>query len=564
MLFLKQMTFDHQGETIMKQSVTSERKRKPGKLTAVFLILCVIFCGGLPYLSETRKLAWVPFSIAALISCILLWMIATRIKPESFKSIWLTQFLGSLSDSGFFLICLLFFLVSWILPYLGMYPGTFGYDGPRQYAMISQTVPLTLHHPLLHTLLLNFLIRTGEQIGGSLESGVAFYSFVQGFLCALTFSYLLLWLRKRKAKAGFLLFSLIWLAWNPFIQTIIFTTTKDVLFGCSLLIFSLLCLDVWQKGSEMRAGRLILLSFFGLLVCLLRNQGIYIVGACALFYFIFQLFLKSRGTRRWQISVSLLASCLFCTLFQTGAQVIFDIPKGNSKEMLSVPMQQLAYTARNYQDGDHSVMSEKDYQEITEFIPAEGLDSYMSYCADPVKNSFRTEVFMKDLEENVSLYLRIGLQNPYRFFWAWQQLVSGYFDWTEIRQLNMAFKTSFPDLVPEYPSERSPLCPDYYYFLYHLIQNQELSDNPVMNLLFSPSEAVWMLLLILIAAAGKRNLQVWIVLFPFLVFFASLLLGPIAMLRYLFPLICIEPVLFWSGWKFLRLANGEWSGAAEQ
>lgn len=548
----------------MKKSAVSARKRKIGKLTAVFLILCIVFCGGLPYLSETRKLAWVPFSAAALISCLLLWMAAGRIKPESFQSIRLIRFLDSLSDSGFFLICLLFFLISWILPYLGMYPGTFGYDGPRQYAMISQTVPLTLHHPLLHTLLLNFLIRTGEQIGGSLESGVAFYSFIQGLLCALTFSYLLLWLRKRKAGAGFLLFSLIWMAWNPFIQTIIFTTTKDVLFGCAIVIFALLSLDAWNEGSEMSAGRLIALIVFSLLVCLLRNQGIYIVAACCLFYFIFQLFPKSRGKRRWQISVSLLAACLFCTLFQTGAQVIFDIPKGNSKEMLSVPMQQLAYTARNYRDGGYSVMSEKDYEEIIEFIPAEGLDSYMSYCADPVKNSFRTEVFMKDLPENIELYLKIGLQNPYRFFWAWQQLVSGYFDWTEIRQLNMAFKTSFPDLIPDYPPERSPLCPDYYYFLYHLIQNQELSDNPVLNLLFSPSEAVWMLLLILIAAAGKRNLQVWIVLFPFLVFFASLLLGPIAMLRYLFPLICIEPLLFWSGWQLLRPAYEGQPETAEQ
>ena len=88
--------------------------------------------------------------------------------------------IDALTDRRYLISVWISFLVLWLPVYLALYPGTFGYDAPYQLGMYTGSSAWSAQHPILHTLMLGFLV---EDVGrlhlGSSIRGLALYSAVQ-------------------------------------------------------------------------------------------------------------------------------------------------------------------------------------------------------------------------------------------------------------------------------------------------------------------------------------------------------------------------------------------------
>mgnify|MGYP000364541506 CR=1 FL=1 len=114
-------------------------------------------------------------------------------------------------------------------------------------------------------------------------------------------------------------------------------------------------------------------------MCLFRNQGIYVF----LFFCLGSLpvFTKKSVSQNRFIGASLLVAALWYVL-SGPIPTAFGVGKGDAREMLCVPMQQLA---RMYHEVPEKLTpEEKEY--IETLIDPQALSEYVRVNADPVKN----------------------------------------------------------------------------------------------------------------------------------------------------------------------------------
>ena len=233
-----------------------------------------------------------------------------------------------------YLFALLAILLLYLPAFLAVFPGIFGYDGPGEILQFfSDREPVTAHHPLAHELLLAGCFHLGYFLFGDYNPGLMLYSIVQSVTVAACAAYAVIWLRRRRIAFGYRVAALLFFGLNPLIQMLAYNTTKDTLYGAFFLLVFLLLLDLLETWNRRRAIGFVAAA---ILMCLFRNQGYYILAFVCLGIFVF---LRKRGGKVCSI---LLISAVVGWFFMGPLISILQIPKGDPREMLSVPMQQMA------------------------------------------------------------------------------------------------------------------------------------------------------------------------------------------------------------------------------
>ena len=272
-------------------------------------------------------------------------------------------------------------------PYLAFYPGIFGYDGPVQiFYLVTDT--LSAHHPVFHTWLLGGCFWLGKLLGGY-AVGLAIYAALQGIFVAFAAAYTLQWLEKAEhPHVPVVVFGVFVFAANPVIPLLNMNTTKDVPFSALFVLVFLQLIDLLEQGVALDrsgAGKIARFLLSALVMCLMRNQGYYILFAIAV---VTVLVLRRQ---RLRVAVLLLAAAILGWFCMGPLNTLLGIPKGDAREMLSVPMQQLACVWNKDRQGSLT-LSEEDRQAIENLIPPEYLVQYDPTDADLVKSGFQTEV----------------------------------------------------------------------------------------------------------------------------------------------------------------------------
>ena len=212
-------------------------------------------------------------------TAVLLWLFQT-LEGKKRKKIRLAKldWLWNAPTKKFFLSTFGIILLGYLPAYLATFPGLFSFDGPLQ-ALYYHDGVLDAHHPLLSTALLGIWIDIGHAVFGSYQGGLALYSLFQGTCLAATFAYTLCFMRRYKAPKLLVLGSLVFFALSPFFQIFVFATIKEVLFGSALLLLALFSLDLILQPDMFFKRPLLLLRYAAtaLLMCLLRNQGIFYI-----------------------------------------------------------------------------------------------------------------------------------------------------------------------------------------------------------------------------------------------------------------------------------------------
>lgn len=299
----------------------------------------------------------------------------------------------------------------WLPVFLAYYPSVFAYDAEGQlYQVIAGDY--STHHPLLHTLFLGAFFKLGGVLG-SYSAGMALHSIVQMILLAAAFAFVLSYLYEKGISRWQRMLLLAFYALFPTNSVLSLSTTKDVLFSALVLLYTMLLYymicDKKMQVDKRDGAACVILS---VLLLLFRNNAVYA--------FLVSMPLVYAGYRKWQIGeekaqsasfgartylVLSIAALLFFAVCSAGLRTATHAHSGSPREMLSVPLQQMARTrVKEEQRIDPALR-----KELEKYIPAEWVfAAYDPHLADPVKNR---AVIHDDPAGLIETWVKLGMRH---------------------------------------------------------------------------------------------------------------------------------------------------------
>lgn len=482
---------------------------------------------------------------------------------------------------------LLIFLC-WLPIFLAYYPSVFAYDAEGQlYQVIAKDY--STHHPLLHTLFLGAFFRLGGAIG-SYQTGMAVHSVVQMVLMALAFGWALSLLYERGTPRWVRILLLLFYGLFPANSILALSTTKDVLFAALVLVVTLkgYCLaydcaresSACDGGGSCEAPRVgvkdgVVFVLFAVLMLLFRNNAVYaFVVSVPVIYFALgkgnrlaerrkQLAGRVSGTQEQEGETYhtesgrsvrkryLRTAFLILALYGIGAFLLkaaTHAQSGSPREMLSVPLQQMARVRVEAEDRLDPAMRE----ELDKYIPKEWVfAAYDPHLADPVKNR---AVIHDDPKGLIKIWVRLGLQYPTIYVDAFLDHSLGMWylwDISHAQVYGIGTQSGFGWLSTDNRAmpagceivERSFL-PGLRAFMERIVSDNVYQKLPIVRLLFAPALYWWLLWLYLATALYQKRKREALAAVFLIAYYLTLLLSPTVIVRYLYPLMVTVPVIF--------------------
>ena len=437
--------------------------------------------------------------------------------------------------------------LSYVPQFLVFYPGSFMYDTQRQTFQIAGNAYDTFH-PLLHTLLIRFSLSLYGWLN-SFEKCAAVYSLLQMLVLSLCFALVCASMaRVCSRRAGRLTLAFFML--YPTHAAMASNCTKDALFGGFLALFVALCVERAACGRLPRR-RATLHVVSGALACLLRNNMIYAMLVWAVLLSLVWLIgrIRARGTQTSSAAAGLLMAALLSmglgTAVNEGLAAATDADRGSVAEMLSVPIQQLA---RAYSVSPEA-FDEEDMALLDALFPGQIYLLYEPTLSDPVKNKMDVVFFSEHTGEAAALWARIGLRCPGAYVDAFLSLaLPSLYPYSEYRVIAPYIEVGLQNHVLTGPFAQPDMQSPARFegirtWIYEHIWATGADDVPVVRLLFNTGAIFWLCGLCVLAAAVAGDWRRLLVLALPVLLHMTYLLGPVMQGRYLYPFVCILPVL---------------------
>lgn len=259
------------------------------------------------------------------------------------------------------------------------------------------------HHPVIHSLLIHLFVRAGLLLFNSVNAGVFFFVCFQALILINLFAFSVFVLVKHlRCNTLTSALALIYYMVNPIICSMVVNTTKDVLYGASLMgflvvLFSLTSQVYKSRGSRLLLSVLLILCLMG--GCFFRNDGFYVFTAFSLFLLCFP------GKRK--IGLALLFSVIFLHVGLTAGMRYYHVVPGSPKEMYSLPVQQTARILRTYE------VSKADKEAINGVFDAELLKQrYNPTLSDPSKALYKSLATKREKQQFLMAWMRLVAQHP--------------------------------------------------------------------------------------------------------------------------------------------------------
>lgn len=477
-------------------------------------------------------------------------------EPKKRKAVWL-----------FYSLCI---FLCWLPVFLAYYPSVFAYDAEGQLYQVMAG-DYSTHHPLVHTLFLGAFFRLGIAVG-SCSVGMAVHSAVQMALMACAFGWALCFLYQRQVGGWVRALLFLFFALFPANSVLAVSTTKDVLFAALVLLYTLSFYRVVCKegapekqGAAVRKRELAVCVFCAVFMLLFRNNAVYaFVAGAPVIYAGFGKRrrqkengvqdagvqkddnLQKKKARKIYVCMTLLALALYgvCAFFLKTA---VHAQNGSPREMLSVPLQQMARTRVKAEEE----IAQDLRQELEKYISSEWVfAAYNPHLADPVKSR---AVIHDDPVGLIRTWIRLGLAHPALYIDAFLDNSLGLWylwDTSHAQVYGIGTESGFGYLSTDnrvmpagFEVEEHSLLPGLRVFLERIVSDNEYSKIPVVRLLFAPALYWWLLWLYLVTALYRRTYKEALPAVFLAAYCLTLLLSPTVLVRYAYPLMVTVPVL---------------------
>lgn len=415
------------------------------------------------------------------------------------------------------------------------YPGTLCWDVIGQIEQVTKNSGYSAHHPLLHTLLVGGLVKTGKTLSGSYEIGLFAYMLVQMFLFVAALSATISVLAKRGLKAGYLAALLVIYCITPLYSNIVSVAIKDVPY-CAFVVGYFICFVMLLEKPDKIKDKKFMLCFILLQlgVILFRNNGLPLVVLSGLGAFIY--FLKKYN---WKEKITYLLSA-FAISVAVGKLVIFvlmrltNATEGSSGEILSIPFQQTARYLQLYQNE----ISEEEKEAIEAVLgPVSTVAAkYNPAISDDVKALFNKEATAQELANYMLAWGKGFFKHPGVYFEAFFIHVYGWF--SPVASNAIRYETTYTEIAQQGLFANAQ---KYLIFLYRFANR-----IPVLGLLENIGAFTWGLFFFIFYARKNRKTEFIYASLPLVVSLLVCMASPcfISHPRYGLPIISTLPFLY--------------------
>ncbi len=449
-----------------------------------------------------------------------------------------------------------FMLLCWLPVLLAVYPGFFVYDAQEEWLQVASR-NFTTHHPLVHVLLLGGIVCAVHKVTDSYNLGIACYMTVQMLIVSGCFTYLLVFMRRRKVAKGVRIASLVYFAFFPVIVMFTLCSAKDTIFTATLLMLLLALIDLGSDSGRFFASRnqMTLFVLSALAMMLFRKNGVYAFAVMALILLLYvnKKFYSGKtirdshekAQRPYLRKMALLLAIIFASYFMINSVLILALHAKNeeNQEILTVPIQQLARTYKF----NPEAFDPEDVAALHAVLPEEALVLYNPKLSDPVKVHFRNNVYAANKTRYAKLWLKIGLRKPLSYINAW--LMNSYGFWypdtvIDVYSGNTVFtftydESSYFGYEVEEPGYRDSKIPwlDKAYRKLSLEISQE--KVPIYSMLYSPGGIFWGIAFVFAYMLYRKKYHIVVPYLMVLIVWLTVILGPTYLPRYV--------LIFWFG-----------------
>ena len=446
--------------------------------------------------------------------------------------------------SSFFLSFAIIF-ISWIPVFLAYYPGIMSYDSNRQFSEGYLGIFWELQ-PILHTLLIRWALLLGEAVR-SYEFGVACYSILQMLTLSAALAYSLSFVYERIRKLWIVIALSLFFGNFPVFSVLALCVTKDIFFTAFFLTLSVLCIKRYLKTPKNPLLYDIAMIVCGIFMTLFRKNGIY--------GFVFFAILYVIAMKKERIRILIVCALLIVLGIGSVFALRFAVhgARGPKTEMYSVPIQQMGHIAF-FHRGE---LSEEEKATMEKYLAGSTTEwqSFNISLADSQKSSAVEDAWV-NTPQMLKDWIYFGVRYPNDYIDAYLGLTAGYWFTDDIaisqylgygreseRGLIETFNASKP-IGEEYPGVQSvSKLPRYHYFLEGFVSDEWYLKIPVLSVLFRPACYVWASLVFFGIILYKKRYRDFAAASLQLMYFGTVLLGPVANIRYVFPLMTFLPVL---------------------
>ena len=270
-------------------------------------------------------------------------------------------------------------IVCWSPYLIAFYPGTVCWDLGEMVAQFFGQTEMDTWHPVFTTWVMGSCVWLGRLFGSD-NLGAALFTLLQTVALSYALASAVRFMGRTGAGRIFRWAALAFFAllpiWGGYAQFI----SKDTLYTSTLLLFALAVCESLLWGVS---GRTALKLFgWGLLSCLLRSNGLYVVAPTA----VVLIALGLRGRARWMACAGLAGAVAGALLFANGLIPALGIRDETASGIYSVCFQQSARVLRDHAD----TVTPEEYAAIDKVLDAEHLPQlYEPWISDPVKYTFR-------------------------------------------------------------------------------------------------------------------------------------------------------------------------------
>ena len=500
---------------------------------------------------------------------------------------------------NFFYIWAIIFLF-WMPVFFALYPGAFVYDATEEYVEVISR-QFTMHHPLLHVLALGGIVHLFEYIGAGANAGIAVYVLFQMLTMSAALSYVVRSLQRWGVTKRYAFITVLFFSIFPLFPLYAVCTAKDGLFTVFLLVAIVSmgniimsshisnCVSgngdtkvISDKDPAPSMSDMVIFLISSTLMMMLRNNGLYAYASTAIILAVTLIIdrtpknvpsISSDSSERsssepdsaknsrsqtgiaradyyagvhYTTSRLLILMALSIVLSLGGTRILklaTGATDGEHQEMLTVPIQQLARTYTYSPDA----FTPDEEALLKAFIPEDYLTTYTPRVSDVLKSGFDNKYYESHRADFYRLWLTIGARRPLTYLNAHLGTAYGYI---YPDALNNVYKgnamytftyidSSYFGFETEPPGTRESMLPALELLIEKFSLTLFQQKCPVLSMLFSPGFVFWVFMFVLFGYVNRKNLLMMLFV---LMTFATVLLGPTTLVRYVLILWYITPL----------------------